>query len=717
MANTADMEALIGKVVAERYEIVSVLGAGGMGVVFKAKQLTMNRFVAVKLLHAHYSANAHAAGRFEREMQATAKIEHPNTIRVYDYGQTGDGQLFLAVELLNGRTLAQVLREDERPMPLERLLKIAVQIAKALVAAHSEGVVHRDLKPENVMLLDQYGERDFVKVLDFGIARFVEADGEDQQRLTAEGAVVGTPAYMSPEQATGAPPDFRTDLYSFGVMLFEMATGSVPFEAPTTVSLMVKHVQELPPRPSELVPGHVPAALEALILECLEKEPKNRPTSTEDVVRRLEACQPHRAPGALAAATRKTPATEEGARQVGGQGSSKLPWVIAALLVLGGLAAVLVLVVFKGPASVEATAVAGESDSTAQEGDTPSVAISGADAEANQVDGVAATPEPSDGGVALADGGAEKGASGADVAVVLAGDAVALAGDAVALGDGGTPQADVTALEGDTGPGVVAEGDAAAGVADAAPPDPRDQLGLVFLDNAEPDAPASCRTREPAGTLEVLVKAGRLLAGGTPTGLRPGDQEAFDLLTANAALITASTEGQVLLARATLRAVQTPNEALAPAMKAVALCDAWALAHHVLGNVYQAKQDFVKAKQSYIRAKDREPDFVAPLFNAVLIELAEKHGKEAAALLDDILRRQPDMPKARLLRGQALLLAGDAVAAVVDLEVATEHTPSDADAWLLLGQARKKTGELDGAKAAYCKAKELGQPAAAKLCP
>ncbi len=301
---TADAGAHIGTVIAGRYAIESVLGAGGMGVVYRARQLAMNRMVAVKLLHAHYSTNRNAVGRFEREMQATARIEHPNTIRVYDYGQTseagegGPGQLFLAMEMLAGRSLARVLAEDQ-PLPLERQLRIGIQIGKALIAAHAEGVVHRDLKPDNVMVMDLYGERDFVKVLDFGIARFVAAD--EDQRLTAEGAVIGTPAYMSPEQVHGTAPDLRTDLYALGIILFEMATGEVPFAAPTTLSLLVKHVQDLPPRPSEVAPGRVPPALEQLILQCLEKDPTARPANAEEVVRRLEACLPAaRAAGAVA---------------------------------------------------------------------------------------------------------------------------------------------------------------------------------------------------------------------------------------------------------------------------------------------------------------------------------------------------------------------------------------------------------------------------------
>ncbi|PKN56296.1 MAG: hypothetical protein CVU56_16760, partial [Deltaproteobacteria bacterium HGW-Deltaproteobacteria-14] len=291
-------QGLIGTVVSGRYEIVKHLGSGGMGSVFMAKQLAMDRMVALKLLHAHYASNKQAVARFNREMQVTAKIEHPNTIRVYDFGQAEDGRIYLAIEYLEGHTLSKALSAGE-PMGSERLVHIGVQIGKALSAAHSDGVVHRDLKPDNVMLLDRYGERDFVKVLDFGIARFM--DDASRTQLTAEGAVVGTPIYMSPEQATGGVLDHRTDIYSFGVMLFEMATGRVPFDAPTTISLMVKHVQEEPPRPSDFAPGLVPDAIETLILQMLAKNPAARPGSAAEVVRALEgAIEPT---GALAAET------------------------------------------------------------------------------------------------------------------------------------------------------------------------------------------------------------------------------------------------------------------------------------------------------------------------------------------------------------------------------------------------------------------------------
>jgi len=285
-----DGQELVGTVLAGRYEVTGVLGQGGMGVVLEARQIAVDRKVAVKLLHAAYASNRHAVARFIREMKVTSRLEHPATVRVYDFGEAevgGAAHLFLVMELVQGRTLSKALAEGE--LSLSRVLAIAEQIARALEAAHGEGIVHRDLKPDNVMLVDRYGQADQVKVLDFGIARFVEGGDEAQamMRLTAEGAVVGTPAYMSPEQATGGEIGPRSDLYSFGVMLFELATGSVPFTAPTTVSLMVKHVQEPPPRPSELAP--MPPRLEALILACLEKAPGQRPESARQVAEELAA--------------------------------------------------------------------------------------------------------------------------------------------------------------------------------------------------------------------------------------------------------------------------------------------------------------------------------------------------------------------------------------------------------------------------------------------
>ncbi|HEY0195485.1 MAG TPA: serine/threonine-protein kinase, partial [Kofleriaceae bacterium] len=206
---------LVGQLVAGgKYQIVRALGSGGMGAVYQALQPAMNRMVALKLIRPEIGLRPEHVARFQREMMVTARIEHPNTIRLYDVGEDG-GQLYLVMELLPGEALGRVL-DRTGPLALPRIVRIGRQVANALGAVHAHGVVHRDLKPDNVMLLDAYGERDFVKVLDFGIAKSLDEDAQ----LTATGKPIGTPAYMSPEQAMGRPVDHRTDLYAFGVMLY-----------------------------------------------------------------------------------------------------------------------------------------------------------------------------------------------------------------------------------------------------------------------------------------------------------------------------------------------------------------------------------------------------------------------------------------------------------------------------------------------------------------
>jgi serine/threonine-protein kinase len=277
-------EQLVGRTIAGgRYEIVRLLGEGGMGAVYQARQVAMDRMVALKLILAELVRSPAAAARFHREMKLTAKIEHPNTIRVYDFGET-EGQLFLTMELLRGVPMSSALAEAGR-FDLPRIVRIATQVARALAAAHSEGVVHRDLKPDNVMLIEQYGERDVVKVLDFGIAKSLD---QEDTGMTSTGAVVGTPAYMSAEQAMGQAVDQRSDLYSLGVMLYEMASGRVPFQAPALTAMLVAHATETPAPLMHTAPDVHPG-LSALVDELLRKDPAARPQTAKLVEQRLDA--------------------------------------------------------------------------------------------------------------------------------------------------------------------------------------------------------------------------------------------------------------------------------------------------------------------------------------------------------------------------------------------------------------------------------------------
>ena len=277
---------LIGQTVGGRYEILGLMGFGGMGAVYEAIQRNMNRRVALKYIPSH---DPITAARFEREARTVSQLHHPNTVTVFDFGQTDDGFLYLSMELLSGRTLTEVIKE-ESPLPPSRAVHIASQICRSLAEAHQMGIVHRDIKPDNVMLIEVDGDPDVVKVLDFGIAKAVS--GEDDVQLTGADRIIGTPRYMSPEQILSGSVDLRSDIYSLGCIIFEMLSGAPPFEASNTTALMISHAQDAPPplseRLSEEALLHIPLALEQIIRRTLAKNPAERPQTTDELRLLLE---------------------------------------------------------------------------------------------------------------------------------------------------------------------------------------------------------------------------------------------------------------------------------------------------------------------------------------------------------------------------------------------------------------------------------------------
>ncbi|HXU02776.1 MAG TPA: protein kinase [Polyangia bacterium] len=284
-AQTAAADPLVGRTIAGgRYTVTAVLGRGGMGVVYAAIQHPVNRKVALKLIHRELAGERHIIDRFMQEMNLTAAIEHPHTVRLYDVGDL-DGQPFITTEFLEGRTLRDELARVGR-MPPTRAVAIGLQIARALRGAQAHGVVHRDLKPENIMLLDRYGERDYVKVLDFGIARSLHRTGADFR--TGTGAILGTPQYMSPEQCEGKPVDGRSDLYTLGLIIYELCAGALPFPAtPSIPAMLLAHVTQTPPDLATRAP-EVPPALARLVMSLLSKSPDERPADADAVIATLE---------------------------------------------------------------------------------------------------------------------------------------------------------------------------------------------------------------------------------------------------------------------------------------------------------------------------------------------------------------------------------------------------------------------------------------------
>jgi serine/threonine protein kinase len=271
-------DALIGSVVGGRYRIEALLGEGGMGVVYRAEQLDLKKKVAVKLLHRDMVLNAEVVARFEREAVAGGRIAHPHVASAFDFGRLDDGVYFLALEFVEGKSLGRVMAQ-QAPLPERMALRIAGQIADALAAAHAAGVVHRDLKPENVMLLDRPPGDEFVKVLDFGIAKLRATGGEKEQPLTQLGTVFGTPEYMSPEQARGMEVDGRSDLYTLGLMLYEMLGGASPFSHEDVVVILARQLSMQPPPLSD----RVSRPTRELVTKLLRKEREERPNSAAEL--------------------------------------------------------------------------------------------------------------------------------------------------------------------------------------------------------------------------------------------------------------------------------------------------------------------------------------------------------------------------------------------------------------------------------------------------
>jgi serine/threonine-protein kinase len=278
-------DSLLGTTLAGKYRIEERLNEGGMGAVYRATHVLMEKTVAVKVLRPSLAADEKIVARFSREARAASRISHPNALSVTDFGEDENGTVFLVMEYLSGRTLKQLIRE-EGPLPLTRVVDITRQVADALHAAHQQGVVHRDLKSDNIMLLDTM-TGDYAKVLDFGIAKINEPEGSHDSGLTAPNLVIGTPQYMSPEQCSqDSEIDSRSDIYSLGVILYEMLVGHVPFTAESPTMVMMKHLQE--PVPSVLDERKdLPASVGRVIARAMAKLPSNRYQSVAELVEDL----------------------------------------------------------------------------------------------------------------------------------------------------------------------------------------------------------------------------------------------------------------------------------------------------------------------------------------------------------------------------------------------------------------------------------------------
>ena len=330
-----------GDIIAERYRVVAQIGEGAMGTVYRAEHVQISKVLAIKLLHHEVEQNPENVARFHREAEAASRLNHPNTVHVFDFGRTKSGSLYLVMEHVDGDDLGKVL-EREGALPFGRVAYLCAQVAGSVADAHAAGIIHRDLKPENIVIAPgRDGERP--KVLDFGLAKLFE--GALDAQVTSSGTIVGTPYYMSPEQIQGQELDGRSDVYAMGAIMYECVVGEPPFDAPNPVGVLSRHLSEEPTPPSQRSPLSVPAEADEIIMRCLAKDPEARYQSAEELRQDLIAYLTAVGSGDWRLSTVGNRSGKSGTRRVDELDSmftrKRRPWMWASLLLLaaGGVAA------------------------------------------------------------------------------------------------------------------------------------------------------------------------------------------------------------------------------------------------------------------------------------------------------------------------------------------------------------------------------------------
>jgi serine/threonine protein kinase len=343
-AGTSASEDLCGKIFAQRYQVLELLGRGGMSVVYKARHLIMDKIVALKVLHMYLARDQLSLRRFKQESQTAATLTHPGIVAIHDCGESGEGMPYLVMDFVEGITLSELLTQ-EGPLKLEKFLIVMKQVAAALSHAHKCGIIHRDLKPSNIMITEKDGAV-LTKIVDFGIAKMVSQSGEAAQQLTQTGEVFGSPLYMSPEQCAGTPVDHRADIYSLGCVMYETLSGRTPFKGESVYDTMNRHMNEAPPSlvAAQLEEG-LRQRLELILLRALAKLPADRYQSMAEIESELRTLELKTGEGlltALGGAWGRAAAKRRAARQ------NKLPLMVTTLTTVSCLSVVSVLVLLGG---------------------------------------------------------------------------------------------------------------------------------------------------------------------------------------------------------------------------------------------------------------------------------------------------------------------------------------------------------------------------------
>lgn len=321
----------VGRIFAQKYEILSLLGRGGMSVVYRARHVGMNKIVALKIMQLHLTRDDNSIRRFKQEAQTASKLNHQGIIKVHDCGEGDNGMPYLVMDYVDGKSLGEIVKHESGPLVLERFLLLLEQVASALAFAHQNSVVHRDLKPSNIMVTLVNGKEE-ARVLDFGIAKTVAESSETFQNLTQTGEVFGSPLYMSPEQCNGSAVDRRADIYSMGCVMYECLAGKVPHQGNSLLETMQKHVNDSPP-PLEApqLPDEYKNKLETMILRCLAKDPDDRFQNMVELESELRSLRLKSKPGLLSSLSA---AWEHAAAKRRAKKKNKFPLVVTALLTI-----------------------------------------------------------------------------------------------------------------------------------------------------------------------------------------------------------------------------------------------------------------------------------------------------------------------------------------------------------------------------------------------
>ncbi|MEE9384123.1 MAG: serine/threonine-protein kinase, partial [Nannocystaceae bacterium] len=339
---------LVGHTLLDRYFVLSKLGEGGMGTVYLAEHTTIQKKFAIKVLSQEYAHKPDLVERFLQEARAASMISQENVVEISDFGDTPDGSVFFVMEYLDGEDLAKTIKR-EGYLSWDRVRPIMLQICGALQSAHEAGIIHRDMKPENCFRISRRRTDDFIKVLDFGIAKLSGQDDTGGKGLTRTGMIFGTPEYMSPEQAQGTRPDIRVDVYALGVIMYELLTGRVPFTADTFMGILTKHMFEVPERPSKVAPqAEIPEHAEAIVLKAMQKDRGYRFQSMQEMAEAIDAADAGGAPVAVVPETPIVPGISPGTRTTYGEpahepsrsGRGALAVALVALVALVGTALV-----------------------------------------------------------------------------------------------------------------------------------------------------------------------------------------------------------------------------------------------------------------------------------------------------------------------------------------------------------------------------------------